>query len=215
MGAMKVAIIPVTSFQQNCSLFWCENTMKAAVVDPGGDLDRILSQVEEHGVVVEKILITHGHVDHAAGTAELSDRLGVPVEGPHREERFWIDRLPEDSLQWGFSRARSFEPDRWLDTGDSVSVGELELDVYHCPGHTPGHIVFFQPESKIAFVGDVLFKGSIGRTDFPRGNHQDLIDSIRQQLWPLGDDVTFVPGHGPVSTFGDERRSNPYVGDGI
>ncbi len=215
MGAMKVTIIPVTSFQQNCSLFWCENTMKAAVVDPGGDLDRILSQIEEHGVVVEKILITHGHVDHAAGTAELSDRLGVPVEGPHREERFWIDRLPEDSLQWGFSRARSFEPDRWLDTGDSVSVGGLELDVYHCPGHTPGHIVFFQPESKIAFVGDVLFKGSIGRTDFPRGNHQDLIDSIRQQLWPLGDDVTFVPGHGPVSTFGDERRSNPYVGDGI
>lgn len=211
--ALKASIIPVTPFQQNCSLVWCDETLAGALVDPGGDLDRILAEVETRGVKVEKILITHGHVDHAAGTAELAARLEVPVEGPQVEDAFWIDRLPEDSVKWGFTEAASFTPDRWLENGDRVSLGNLEFEVYHCPGHTPGHVVFFEPDSKVAFVGDVLFKGSIGRTDFPRGNHQQLLDSIRERLWPLGDEVTFVPGHGPASTFGDERRHNPFVGD--
>jgi glyoxylase-like metal-dependent hydrolase (beta-lactamase superfamily II) len=210
---MKAVVIPVTPFQQNCSLIWCDQTARGAVIDPGGDLDQILSEVERREVVIEKILLTHGHVDHAAGTVELSRRLKVPVEGPQCEERFWLERLPSDSVKWGFSEAAAFEPDRWLDNGDQVSVGEILLDVYHCPGHTPGHVVFFEPLTRIAFVGDVLFKGSIGRTDFPRGDHDELLRSIRERLWPLGDDVTFVPGHGPVSTFGDERRTNPYVGD--
>ncbi len=212
---MKAAIIPVTPFQQNCSLMWCENTMKGAVIDPGGDLDVILAEVKTHAIEIEKILITHGHVDHAAGTAELKRRLDVPIEGPHEDERFWIDRLPSDSVEWGFPKAETFEPDRWLVNGDQVTVGEMTLDVYHCPGHTPGHVIFFEPAARVAFVGDVLFQGSIGRTDFPRGNHADLIRSIRERLWPLGDDVTFVPGHGPASTFGEERRSNPFVGDGV
>ncbi len=211
---MKAVIIPVTQFQQNCSLIWCDDTGRGAVIDPGGDLDRVLAEVERRGVEVEKILLTHGHVDHAAGTTTLKATLGVPVEGPHVEERFWLDRLPDDSVKWGFDEASAFEPDRWLDDGDTVTVGNIVLDVYHCPGHTPGHVVFFEPRTRIAFVGDVLFKGSIGRTDFPRGDHEQLLGSIRGRLWPLGDDVTFVPGHGPVSTFGDERRTNPFVGEG-
>ncbi len=189
--------------------------MKGAVVDPGGELDVILKEAETHNVEIEKILITHGHVDHAAGTAELKRRLNVPIEGPHEDERFWIDRLPEDAIEWGFPESEVFEPDRWLVNGDTVTAGELTLEVYHCPGHTPGHVVFFEPETRVAFVGDVLFQGSIGRTDFPKGNHADLIRSIRERLWPLGDDVTFVPGHGPASTFGAERQSNPFVGDGV
>ena len=212
---MKAAIIPVTPFQQNCSVLWCENTMKGAVVDPGGDLDKILNEAETHGIEIEKILITHGHVDHAAGTAELKRRLNVPIEGPHIDDKFWIDQLPVDSVEWGFPESEAFESDRWLINGDQVTVGEITLDVYHCPGHTPGHVVFFEPVTRVAFVGDVLFQGSIGRTDFPRGNHADLIRSIRERLWPLGDDVTFVPGHGPASTFGAERQSNPFVGDGV
>lgn len=212
---MKAAIIPVTAFQQNCSLLWCENTMKGAVIDPGGDLDVILDEAKTHKVEIEKILITHGHVDHAAGTAELKRRLGVPIEGPHQDDTFLIDQLPADSVEWGFPEAETFSPDRWLENGDQVTVGEMTLDVYHCPGHTPGHVVFFEPVTNVAFVGDVLFNGSIGRTDFPRGNHADLIRSIKEKLWPLGDDVTFVPGHGPASTFGEERRSNPFVGDNV
>lgn len=212
---MKAAIIPVTSFQQNCSLLWCEDTMKGAVVDPGGDLDVILGEAESQKVTIEKILVTHGHVDHAAGTAELSEKLGVPIEGPHKDDTFLIEDLPNDSVEWNFPKAESFVPDRWLENGDQVTVGEMTLDVYHCPGHTPGHVVFHEPDTNVAFVGDVLFRGSIGRTDFPRGNHADLINSIRDRLWPLGNEVTFVPGHGPASTFGEERQSNPFVGDGV
>jgi len=212
---MKATIIPVTPFQQNCSLLWCEATMKGALVDPGGDLDVILREVDSQKVEIEKILITHGHVDHAAGTQELREKLDVPVEGPHKDDIFWIDRLPDDSVEWGFPRAEVFVPDRWLVNGDQVTVGNMTLDVYHCPGHTPGHVVFFEPDSNVAFVGDVLFRGSIGRTDFPRGNHADLINAIRNRLWPLGDNVTFIPGHGPTSTFGEERRSNPFVGDEV
>ena len=166
-------------------------------------------------VEVEKILITHAHVDHASAAQDLKEKLSVPIVGPHRDDQFWIDRLPTDSVQWGMPEARLFEPDQWLENGDRVSVGNLVFDVYHCPGHTPGHVVFHQPQWNVAFVGDVLFRGSIGRTDFPRGNHQQLLDSIRERLWPLGDDVTFVPGHGPTSTFGEERQTNPHVGDQV
>ena len=193
---LKASIIPVTPFQQNCSLIWCEESMKGALVDPGGDIDRILAEVRERGVTVEKILLTHGHVDHASGAAELARRLEVSIEGPHADDAFWLDRLPDDTVQWGFPRAEAFAPDRWLKNGATVTVGSLQLEVYHCPGHTPGHVVFFDRADRLAFVGDVLFKGSIGRTDFPRGNHQQLLDSIRERVWPLGEDVTFVPGHG-------------------
>ncbi|HWS13022.1 MAG TPA: MBL fold metallo-hydrolase [Rhodocyclaceae bacterium] len=210
---MKFAIVPVTPFQQNCTLLWCERTGKGAVVDPGGDVPRILAAVEKHGVEVEKVLLTHGHIDHAGGTAELARRLGVPVEGPQAEERFWIDALPQQSVMFGLPHAEAFVPDRWLDDGDRVSVGEAELEVLHCPGHTPGHVVFFDRTARLAVVGDVLFAGSIGRTDFPRGDFATLVASIRQRLWPLGDDVRFIPGHGPMSTFGEERRNNPFVGD--
>ncbi len=209
---MQYRIIPVTPFQQNCSLLWCEATKKAAVVDPGGDLERIAAAVAKLGLEVEKILLTHGHIDHAGGTAELRRRLGVPVEGPQREDAFWIDQLPGQSAMFGFPGAEAFTPDRWLEQGDAVGFGQVALEVLHCPGHTPGHIAFFHRDSRLAVVGDVLFRGSIGRTDFPRGDYDALIRSIRERLFPLGDDVTFIPGHGPVSTFGEERENNPFVG---
>ncbi len=212
---MRVIIIPVTPFAQNCSLLCCEKTLKAAVVDPGGEIERILEQATETGVTIEKILVTHAHIDHAGGVAELARRLSVPVEGPHREDQFWIDALPDQSQMFGVPSVEKFEPDRWLGQGDMVTFGNIELQVRHCPGHTPGHIVFFEPRTRIAIVGDVLFKGSIGRTDFPRGDHATLIRSICEQLWPLGDDVQFIPGHGPVSTIGEERRNNPFVGDHV
>lgn len=210
---MKVAVIPVTPFQQNCSLLVCESTGKAAVVDPGGDLDHILSLADEQQASIEKILVTHAHIDHAGGVAELAEKLDVPIEGPHREDQFWIDQLAEQATMFNFPAARAFEPDRWLEQGDTVSFGDVQMDVLHCPGHTPGHIVFYNDDVKLAIVGDVLFQGSIGRTDFPRGDHATLIASIKDKLWPLGKDVQFVPGHGPVSTFGQERMSNPFVSD--
>lgn len=210
---MKFSIVPVTPFQQNCSIAVCEKTGRAAVVDPGGDLDRILGAVKQLDVTVEKILVTHGHLDHCAGTAALARNLEVPVEGPQREDDFWIQQLAAQSQRHGFEHAEVFLPDRWLEDGDTVTVGESPLEVVYCPGHTPGHIVFFSRPDNIALVGDVLFQGSIGRTDFPRGDHETLLASIRNKLWPLGDDVTFVPGHGPVSTFGHERRTNPFVRD--
>ncbi len=209
---MRVAIVPVTPLQQNCSLIWCTKTMKGALVDPGGDLDRLKEALVKTGVTLEKILVTHGHLDHCGLAGELAKEQSVPIEGPQEEDRFWIAQLDEDGARWNME-AHSFEPDRWLENGDRVTVGELELDVYHCPGHTPGHIVFHHAPSQFAIVGDVLFQGSIGRTDFPRGDLQTLLDSITGRLWPLGDETTFVPGHGPISTFGDERRSNPFVGD--
>nr|WP_280521080.1 MBL fold metallo-hydrolase [Croceicoccus mobilis] len=209
---MRAAILPVTPLQQNCSLIWCTKTNKAALVDPGGDLDKLKAGIEKAGVELEKILITHGHLDHCGMAGELAKEMDVPIEGPQEADRFWIARLDDDAGRWGVP-AHSFEPTRWLHDGDKVTVGELELDVGHCPGHTPGHVVFVHQPSRFAFVGDVLFKGSIGRTDFPMSDHQSLIDAITQKLWPLGDDITFVPGHGPVSTFGDERRTNPFVAD--
>lgn len=209
---MKAAILTVTPLQQNCSLIWCIATRKAALVDPGGDLPRIKAAVAKAGVDLEKILITHGHIDHCGEAGVLAKELGLPIEGPHEADRFWISRLDEDGARYGM-HAEVFEPDRWLAEGDTVTVGDLTLEVFHCPGHTPGHIVFFHAPSRFAIVGDVLFQGSIGRTDFPLGDHQALIEAIRTKLWPLGDDVTFIPGHGPVSTFGHERRTNPFVGD--
>jgi glyoxylase-like metal-dependent hydrolase (beta-lactamase superfamily II) len=209
---MRAAIIPVTPLQQNCSLIWCTRTMKGALVDPGGDLDKLKEAVAKAGVTLEKLLVTHGHLDHCGQAGMLAEELGLPIEGPHEDDRFWIDRLDEDGLRWGMV-AKSFTPTRWLRHGDTVTVGELTLEVIHCPGHTPGHVVFYHAPSRFAIVGDVLFQGSIGRTDFPRGNHQDLINSITQRLWPLGEDVMFIPGHGPTSTFGRERKTNAFVSD--
>jgi glyoxylase-like metal-dependent hydrolase (beta-lactamase superfamily II) len=210
---LRAVVVPVTPFVQNCSVVWCDATGKGAVIDPGGDLDRILEVVKSNGVELEKILLTHGHIDHAGGTAELARRLSLPIEGPHPADRFWIAQLPEQGAMFGVARAESFEPSRWLDQGDSVTVGDVTLGVRHCPGHTPGHVVFYEPGARLAFVGDVLFAGSIGRTDFPGGDYDTLIASIRGNLFPLGDDVRFVPGHGPMSTFGQERKTNPFVGD--
>ncbi len=210
---MRAIVIPVTPFVQNCSLLCCEETGMAAVVDPGGDIDQIIEAARNEQVEIEKILVTHGHIDHVGGVADLAERLGVPIEGPHPEDQFWIDGLPMQSRMFGFHAVRPFTPDRWLAGGDRVRFGNIELEVRHCPGHTPGHVIFFQPEAKLAIVGDVLFQGSIGRTDFPKGDYATLIRSIREQLWPLGDDVRFIPGHGPDSTFGEERRHNPFVGD--
>ncbi len=211
---LKAVIIPVTPLQQNCTLFWCTATNKGAFVDPGGDLPQLKAAAEQQGVTIEKLLITHGHIDHCGQASILAKELGVPIEGPHEADRFWIDRLVEDGSRYGIN-GQVFEPDRWLKDGDQVTVGHLVLDVLHCPGHTPGHVVFYHAPSKLAIVGDVLFQGSIGRTDFPMGNHQDLIDAITGKLWPLGGDTAFVPGHGPMSNFAHERRTNPFVADAV
>lgn len=210
---MKYRLVPVTAFEQNCSLLRCPSSNRVAVVDPGGDMEVILDSLRDFGGDVEKILVTHAHIDHAGVVAELAETLGVPVEGPHRDDQFWIDMLPHQAQMFGFPPAQAFTPDRWLDQGDTVQVGDTTLQVIHCPGHTPGHVVFYQPQANLAIVGDVIFAGSIGRTDFPRGNHADLIASIRGKLFPLGDDVAFIPGHGPMSTFGQERLTNPFVSD--
>lgn len=208
-------IAPVTPFQQNCTLVWCQKTMKAAVIDPGGEIDRLLAALDERGLELEKIWITHGHADHAGGAAALREASGAPIEGPHPDDLFWIEQIPAAAETWGLVGARAFTPDRWLSEGDEVQVGQARFEVRHCPGHTPGHVIFFNRQARFAQVGDVLFKGSIGRTDFPRGNHAQLIEAITQRLWPLGDDVRFVPGHGPMSSFGAERASNPFVGDKV
>ena len=211
---LRAAILPVTAFQQNCTLIWCTQTMRGAFVDPGGDLPKLKAAAAQAGVTIEKILVTHGHIDHCGSAGILADELGVKIEGPHEDDRFWIERLAEDGARTGIL-GKPFESDRWLVDGDSVTVGELTFAVRHCPGHTPGHVVFHHSESKLALVGDVLFKGSIGRTDFPRGNHQDLLDSIVEKLWPMGGETNFVPGHGPMSTFAHERATNPFVGDRV
>lgn len=213
MSPIRAAIIPVTPFRQNTSLVWCEKTKRAAFVDPGGEIPKLMDAVRQAGVTVEKILLTHGHLDHAGAAAEISETLGVPIEGPHRDEDWLLAKLEESARKYGMMDARTCTPTRWLDDGDTVTVGEVSFGVYHCPGHTPGHVVFVQQEARFAFVGDVLFKGSIGRTDFERGNFDSLISSIRTKLFPLGDDIQFVSGHGDMSTFGWERKCNPYVSD--
>ena len=213
MSALSVAVVPVTAFAQNCTILMCNNTKQAAVIDPGGDVSRIKQQLEKMGATASKILLTHAHIDHAGGTAELARDLNLAIEGPHEGDLFWIQGLPQQSAMFGFPAVESFTPDRWLNDGDEVEVGELKFQVIHTPGHTPGHVVFYNQQQKLAFVGDVLFNGSIGRTDFPQGNHAELISSIRDKLFPLGDDIEFICGHGPNSTFGHERQHNPFVSD--
>ncbi len=210
---MRYQVIPVTHYQQNCSIIWDEATRVGAVIDPGGEIDKLLTFCEQHQIQLEKILLTHGHMDHVGGTSALAKALQLPIIGPHRDDKFWIDALDQQATMMGMPPAEVFEPTTWLKDGDVVEAANTQFEVIHCPGHTPGHVVFYHADAGIAFVGDVLFQGSIGRTDFPRGNHQQLLDAIRNKLWPLGDDITFIPGHGPLSTFGREKQSNPFVAD--
>lgn len=210
---MPHTTLPVTAYQQNCSIVWCEATRQAALIDPGGEAERLLDAVGALGVTPQMLLLTHGHLDHVGAALEISRQLAIPILGPQREDAFWLDSLPEQARQFGFPPTERLTPDRWLEDGEVIEVGSLSLEVIHCPGHTPGHVVFFNRTEKIAFVGDVLFAGSIGRSDFPRGDQAQLIGCIRDKLFVLGDDIRFVPGHGPDSSFGRERKSNPYVGE--
>lgn len=211
---LKYQVVPVTRLEQNCSIVWCDQTMCAAVIDPGGDIPRILAAVEQLGVKLEQIWVTHGHFDHVGGVALLAKQLALPIYGPNQADDFLIQNLPHENVEMytGYKRIEAFEPARWLNDGDTLTLGEESVLVRHCPGHTPGHVVFYSASAQHAFVGDVLFAGSIGRTDFPGGNHEQLIASIVQRLWPLGDTTRFTPGHGPDSTFGRERQTNPFVG---
>ncbi len=211
MGALKGAVIPVTAFQQNCTVLWDDGTKRGIVVDPGGDVDRILAAVAQAGITVERIWLTHGHLDHAGGAAELRDQLhGVPIEGPDQRDEFLLQGLEAQGRHYGV-HMRNVTPDRWLAEGEGVSLGEHRFDVLHCPGHTPGHVVYVNHAARFALVGDVLFQGSIGRTDFPYGNHSALIEAITSKLLPLGDDFSFLCGHGPGSTIGAERVGNPFL----
>tara|TARA_R110001583_G_scaffold31717_11_gene108179 strand:+ start:1431 stop:2081 length:651 start_codon:yes stop_codon:yes gene_type:complete len=210
---IKCTIVPVTAYQQNCSVMVCEETGKAALFDPGGDIEKIETAISSLGGTLDVIYLTHGHMDHCAAADVLRKKYGVEVIGPQKEDAFWIDKLPEWCKMTGFPHADPFTPDRWLNDEDTVEFGSQQLQVKFCPGHTPGHVIFFHEQARLAIVGDVLFQGSIGRTDFPRGDHDTLIASIQNKLWPLGDDVTFIPGHGPTSTFGHERATNPFVAD--
>jgi len=210
---LQYQILPVTPFEQNCTLFWCDETLQAVVIDPGGDIEKIQQAISDKKLILNKVLLTHGHIDHVGATKDIADYYTVPIEGPHKEDDFWIKQIPQQVQRFGFAEAKMFTPDHWLEQGDTINVGNEILEVYFCPGHTPGHLVFFHRSSQLAQVGDVLFSGSIGRTDFPRGDHATLIKSIRETLFPLGDEVRFIPGHGPMSTFGAERLSNPYVSD--
>ena len=210
---LRYRTLPVTAFAQNCSIVWCDQTFEAAVIDPGGEIERLLTTVAELGLQLQAIWLTHAHIDHAGAVGELAERLRLPIVGPHPGDQFWIDALPQQSAMFGFPPARHFAPTRWLQDGDVVQIGQSTLAVRHCPGHTPGHVVFHSAEAQRVFVGDVLFAGSIGRTDFPQGNHAQLLASIRDKLWPMGDDTVFIPGHGPEGTLGEERRFNPYVGE--
>ncbi|MBD1390369.1 MBL fold metallo-hydrolase [Neiella sp. HB171785] len=208
---MNYQIIPVTDFMQNCTLLWCEQSKEAAIVDPGGDMEQILEAVEQRQLKVSKILLTHAHIDHAGATAKLASHLNCAIEGPHQEDKFWIDALPQQSQMFRFPKVDGFTPTRWLQQGDQVTIGQRTLEVRHCPGHTPGHVIFVDHDSQMAIVGDVIFKNSIGRTDFPKGDHATLIESIQQQILSLPADTTLLPGHGPTTTVGQEQRQNPYI----
>ena len=212
MAQLEYRILPVTPFEQNCSVVWCKSSNLAAVIDPGGEIDRIRKFIDDKALELDKILITHAHFDHAGGTAELARGTGVPIIGPQKADQFWIDALPEQCLRFGFE-GETFTPDQWLEHGDIVELGELSFQVLHCPGHTPGHVVFVEKSNSFAAVGDVIFKGSIGRSDFPQGDHEQLVSSIRDRLFSMGDEIAFIPGHGPMSTLGHERKTNPFVAD--
>jgi glyoxylase-like metal-dependent hydrolase (beta-lactamase superfamily II) len=210
---MRFEIIPVTAFEQNCTLLTCPESSALAIVDPGGEPERLLEAIRALDAAPQMVLLTHGHLDHVGAAPEIARQLGVPIIGPHRADAFWLDALPQQAQLFGFPEQPAFSPDRWLDDGELIRLGRRTLEVLHCPGHTPGHLVFFDRDARLAQVGDVLFRGAIGRTDFPRGDHSALLRSIRDRLFPLGDDVRFIPGHGPTGTFGQERRTNPFVGD--
>lgn len=215
-ATLDLRVIPVTPFQQNCSLLFDSKSKEAVLVDPGGEASRIMAVAEELGVTIKEIWLTHGHLDHAGGAEDIRDALGVPIIGPHKDDDFWLESIADTWAKYGHAgMGRDCAPSRYLNDGDTLSLGNVTFHVAHTPGHTPGHVVIYNTDMQIAFVGDVLFKGSIGRTDFPKGDHQQLIDSITQKLWPLGGGMRFIPGHGPMSTFGDERRSNPFVGDSV
>lgn len=209
--SIQIQIIAVTPFQQNCSLIWNKASLQGVVVDPGGDVDRIMAAIAASGAKVQRILLTHGHTDHVGGAAELAERLAVPVEGPHEADRMLIERVEDQARQFGMTGARKVEPDRWLVDGDTVDIAGESFEVLHCPGHAPGHVVYFSRTMRFAISGDVIFAGSVGRSDLPGGDHATLIKAIKDKLLPLGDDVTFLPGHGPASTFGEERLHNPYL----
>lgn len=211
MSALRIGILPVTALQQNCTIVWDDDSKAAIVIDPGGDVPVILEVLEKEGLKVEKVVLTHGHIDHAGGAAELAEALGVQIEGPHEADGFLLQELTQSGAMYGLTEARNVTPDRWFKEGDTLTVGDVEFDVLHCPGHTPGHVIFVNPAAKLAIVGDVLFKGSIGRTDFPYGDHAALIDAIKTKLLPLGDEVNFVCGHGPPGVLGEERRTNPFL----
>jgi hydroxyacylglutathione hydrolase len=204
-------IVPVTAFQQNCTILWSTKSMRGVVIDPGGDLDRVRAAIAESKAKVEQIWLTHGHIDHAGGATELKESLGVPIVGPHVDDKFLLDMVAGTGLKFGVFSARNVTPDRWLNEGDKVEVGELSFDILHCPGHSPGSVAYVNSAEKFAIVGDVLFRGSVGRTDLPRGDHAALLASIKNKLLPLGDDTAFICGHGPGSTIGRERRSNPFL----
>ena len=211
---LKALIQPVTIFEQNASIIFCDETKKCAIVDPGGDIDILLKIAKKNNLIPDKILLTHGHIDHAGGANELAEILKVEVHGPHIDDKFLLDELQKQGEMFGMN-TRNCNPDKWLKEGDIIEIGEEKLDVYFCPGHTPGHIIFYSEKNKLALVGDVLFNGSIGRTDLPGGNFDDLINSVQNKLWPLGNDIEFIPGHGPLSTFEIERKTNPFVSDSI
>ena len=214
--ALDIRIIPVTPFQQNCSLVWDRESKKGVLVDPGGEAEKILHGVNKHGVDVEAIWLTHGHLDHAGGAMDVKAALDVPIIGPHKDDQFWMDQIEASWAKYGQAgMGKDCQSDRYLKDGETLSIGDTVFDVIHTPGHTPGHVVFYNKDMHIAFVGDVLFKGSVGRTDFERSNHKDLIDSITQKLWPLGNETRFICGHGPTGSFGEERRTNPFVGDNV
>ena len=211
---LKAIVQPVTPFEQNASILYCSETKKCAIVDPGGDIEILLKIAKDNELVPEKILLTHGHIDHAGGATEIAQILRVEIHGPHEDDKFLLDSLEEQGKMFGLN-SKDCSPDVWLNEGDIVTIGKEKLETYFCPGHTPGHLIFYNSESKLAIVGDVLFCGSIGRTDLPGGNFDDLIQSVKDKLWPLGRDIEFIPGHGPMSTFEAERQSNPFVSDSV
>lgn len=214
MSLLKTIVVQVTPFVQNCSILFCTESKKCAFVDPGGDIEVLLDTAKKNNLIPEKILLTHGHIDHAGGAQELSNILKIQIEGPNIADKFLLDDLEKQGAMFGMI-SKNCSPDRWLDDGDIVKIGLIELDTYFCPGHTPGHVIFHSKENKLALVGDVLFNGSIGRTDLPGGDHEELLESIKNKLWPLGNDIEFIPGHGPNSTFAQERATNAFVADSI